>query len=195
MSPYGAGLEGQALGNFNIDWQNQQLGRQTQGLHALLGGQQQAGQDFSGALQAYGQAPQNILQGGALPVQTGQQIGQMQTGAANQYAGGIGNALAPLAGIQSQIIPYLYAGQGAGSNAFGQYANQRNFDANQQQMGTQGLIQGLNAFGKANPTWVGGGYSPGSGASANQDAYGNMARQGGMYGTGANADGSNYSYM
>lgn len=45
MSPYGAGLENKALSDFNIDWQNNQLGRQTQGLGA--------------AQQAYGQSAQN----------------------------------------------------------------------------------------------------------------------------------------
>ena len=189
MSPYGAGLEGQALGNFNIDWQNQQLHRQTQGLQGLLHGQQQAGQDYSGALEAFGQAPQNILQGGRLPLQAGQDIGNMQFGAANQYAQGIGNALSPLAGIQSQIIPYLNAGQGAGANAFNMYANNRNFNALQQQMGTQGLIQGLNAFGRGGG---GGGYS-GWGAPTNSGRT--TYDSGYMGGTGTNADGSNYSYM
>ncbi len=31
-SPYGAGVLGQTMGNFNIDWQNNQLARQSQGL-------------------------------------------------------------------------------------------------------------------------------------------------------------------
>lgn len=34
MSPYGAGVEGKAMSDFNIDWQNAQLGRQTAGLGA-----------------------------------------------------------------------------------------------------------------------------------------------------------------
>ncbi len=34
MSPYGAGVEDKAMSDFNIDWQNAQLGRQTQGLGA-----------------------------------------------------------------------------------------------------------------------------------------------------------------
>ena len=37
MSPYGAGLENDAVRNFNIDWQNQKLQRQTQGTQAFSG--------------------------------------------------------------------------------------------------------------------------------------------------------------
>lgn len=36
-TPYGAGLENQAMSNFNIDWQNQQLGRQAMGAGAAGG--------------------------------------------------------------------------------------------------------------------------------------------------------------
>ena len=42
-SPYGAGLANQALSNFNIDWQNQQLARQQQALGAASGAYGQAG--------------------------------------------------------------------------------------------------------------------------------------------------------
>jgi hypothetical protein len=35
MSPYSAGVENKAMSDFNIDWQNQQLGRQVQGLGAM----------------------------------------------------------------------------------------------------------------------------------------------------------------
>lgn len=39
-SPYGAGLTGQTMGNFNLDWMNQQMQRQLQGAQAMsnLGG-------------------------------------------------------------------------------------------------------------------------------------------------------------
>ncbi len=66
-SPYGAGLENQALSNFNIDWQNNQLGRQVQGLQGYatgLGAGREAatgagnlGQMGVGQTQAVGQTP------------------------------------------------------------------------------------------------------------------------------------------
>jgi len=37
MSPYSAGIENEAVKNFNIDWQNQQLNRQVAGTNALVG--------------------------------------------------------------------------------------------------------------------------------------------------------------
>ena|SRR5487761_1943556 len=43
MTPYGAGVEGQTMGNFNIDWQNQQLQRAIQGAQAGGGVMQQGG--------------------------------------------------------------------------------------------------------------------------------------------------------
>lgn len=64
-SPYGAGLENQALSNFNIDWQNAQLGRQTQGLEAAGGASGQAGnigQMGVGQTQAAGQLPWGAYQ-------------------------------------------------------------------------------------------------------------------------------------
>jgi len=38
MSPYGAGVENQAMANFGIDWQNTQLSRQAQGMQGLAMG-------------------------------------------------------------------------------------------------------------------------------------------------------------
>lgn len=55
MTPYGSGLENQATNNFNIDWQNQQLQRQTQGLGAAgtaLGQSSSAAQAGAGILQS-----------------------------------------------------------------------------------------------------------------------------------------------
>lgn len=70
MSPYGAGVENQAMSNFNIDWQNNQLGRQTQGLGAAGTANQQAG--------AIGQAGVGqTVAGGQLPASTFEQ-GQQQ---------------------------------------------------------------------------------------------------------------------
>ena len=180
-TPYGAGLEGQAMGNFNIDWQNAQLGRQAQGIGAYGQANQLAGADISSMLQILGQAPQNLTQGGALPVQVGQQIGQMQTGAANQFSGGVGSALSPYAALQSQIIPYLYAGQGAGGNAFNMFAQQQANQQMQQQMGFQGLTQAANAFGGTNAgqgtsNWLGSLF--GSSGGNNPDPYANVGGSG-----------------
>lgn len=50
-SPYGAGLENQAMSNFDIDWQNAQLGRQTQGLGAAQSSYGQSAQNTQSSVQ------------------------------------------------------------------------------------------------------------------------------------------------
>lgn len=80
-SPLGASVESNALGNFNIDWQNQQLARQSQGL--------QSAQGAYGSAQGLGNSYTNT--------QAGLQAGQNQ-----QYAG-LTNA------AQSQYTNYLGA--------------------------------------------------------------------------------------
>ncbi|MCK5603821.1 hypothetical protein KAR91_18175 [Candidatus Pacearchaeota archaeon] len=60
MSPYGAGIENQAMSDFNIDWQNQQLQRQAVGAGAAGAASMQAGnlgQQGVGQVQAQGQMP------------------------------------------------------------------------------------------------------------------------------------------
>lgn len=109
-SPYGAGLENQALSNFNIDWQNQQLQRALQGL--------------SGAGTAYGQgtqlqtaAPGQFLQSAGLPYATSQGIGGQQFSNLGQYGGLLGTAQ------QGQELPlqnyanYVQMGNAANANA------------------------------------------------------------------------------
>jgi len=106
-SAAGAGVANQALGNFNIDWQNQQLQRQ-------LAGVQGAGQAY-GQGGALGQAGAGAtLQGGQLPYQTAQGIAAYPGQLAAQYAQGIEQGpLAASQSIQGQIIPYMNAGIGA----------------------------------------------------------------------------------
>ena len=71
-----AGNENQALSNFDINWQNQQLGRQSQGLQGLESayqgaGQQanQVGQNLTGAMDFYGMAPQYLNASTSYPMQ------------------------------------------------------------------------------------------------------------------------------
>jgi hypothetical protein len=128
-TPYGAGLENQALGNFNIDWQNQQLQRQIQG------GQAAGGLVGQGAgLQAG--APGAYYGASALPYQTSQGIGQGQLGALGQI-GQFGAAGAQIP--QQQIQDYLnYLGWGTGAQNAGNQA--------QLGLGQFGLNQSKQAF-------------------------------------------------
>lgn len=132
MSGQSAGNEANALSNFDINWQNQQLGRQLQGLQgmgqAYQGAAQQGNQlsqDLTGGLTMGGLSPQYLQQGLGYPMQ-----------AASQYSGAQSGSNALGAGWLSQIIPYLNYGQGATQNTFGQ------------QQGNYGnIIGGLNSLG------------------------------------------------
>lgn len=129
-SPYGAGVANQAMTNFNIDWQNQQLQRQIQGV-------QGAGKAYSGASDLGGTAGQTIAGYGALPYQT--YLGQQTTplSAISTAQGLDSNAMNALAA-------YLRLGQSATS--VGQTGAGINFDQNQA-LG-QGIGQGLSGIGQ-----------------------------------------------
>jgi hypothetical protein len=141
-----AGNLQQADTNFNIDWQSQQLARALQGISGASGiaGTQTglgsaAGSTGTAATSLQGEA-------GSLPYST--------------YSGNIGNILQTLTGkgnfgaqnsaqiqeLMSQVIPYLYAGQGAVNTA----ANAAGVNAQNTQLAGQGLGQifsGLSGIG------------------------------------------------
>jgi hypothetical protein len=113
-SAAGAGVANQALGNFNIDWQNQQLARQTQGLQAYGQAAGQAGQlgGQGGALGAAGAG--YTLQGGQVPYQTAQSVAGVPGQLGNTYGQYLNqNVYGPAQAIQDQAIPYMNYGQGA----------------------------------------------------------------------------------
>ncbi len=93
-TPYGAGVEGNVMSNFNIDWQNQQLMRMLQGL-------QGAGQGYGQASQMQQQAPGQFMQGAGMPYQAFQGIGQGQMGAL-QGLGQFGQQAAQIPQFQQQ---------------------------------------------------------------------------------------------
>ena len=112
----GAGVANQAMSNFNIDWQNNQLQRQVQGLQAygqMAGVAGQYGQAATGQAEA---APGYALQAGSLPYQTAQSIAGVPGQLANTYGSYMNqNIYGPAQSIQSQAIPYMNNGQGAQS--------------------------------------------------------------------------------
>lgn len=97
--PYAAGTTDQALQNFNIAWQNQQLARQQQGIQA-------AGQAYTGA-QGLG------TQAASLPYNT--YLGQQQTdiGALQSLIGGTSAAFGPSESLANLLQSYLGLGQSA----------------------------------------------------------------------------------
>lgn len=163
-SPYGAGVANQALQNFNIAWQNQQLQREQQGIQA-------AGQAYTGA-SALGQT------GAALPYST--YLGQQQAGlgALGQLTGGYSAAFGPQESLANLLQSYLGMGQSA--TGLAQLGQQASFQQ-QQQLGQQ-LATALSNPQLAQLFGGGGGYST-LPASQNPDyaaGYGAVYPAGGL---------------
>ena len=113
-TPYGAGVADQANTNFNIDWQNQQLGRQIAGLGA-------AGTAFGQAAPMGAQTQANLAQEAALPFATTAAGAAANTGAIGQGIQQTSQAFQPT--IQD-LLSYLGWGTGAQAGA-----NQANIGA------------------------------------------------------------------
>ena len=118
-TPLGQSILGNTLGNFNIDWQNAQQGRQLAGLQAL-------NQLYPTAANLQGTAAPLFMQSAGMPWQAGQTIG----GQALNTLGGLGGFGTNAANIpQMQLQDYYNLmgwGTGAQNQAF-QQAQQANF--------------------------------------------------------------------
>lgn len=147
-SPLGASVESNALGNFNIDWQNQQLARQAQGLSAAQGAY--------GSAQGMGNSYTNTQAG----LQSGQNqqyeglVNAAQSNALN-YVGAIGAANGQAtSNINNATQGFFNTGNqgaqatiGAGQAGLGAY--QQNYAGQNQaiqnyQNNNQGYFSGLN---------------------------------------------------
>lgn len=128
MSPYGAGVYNKAMGDFNIDWQNNQLGRATQAAGAAGG--------------LFGQQQQGIQQGTQLAAQAPQwqsQIAQMLSGLGN-------NSYAFPQSVISDWMNYANAGTTSANSRY--QAQDQNYQ--QQQAANAAMWQGIgNMFGSA----------------------------------------------
>jgi hypothetical protein len=155
-TPYGAGVEGQTLGNFNIDWQNNRLQRAAEGAGAagsLLG---QAGAGIEAGTGLENQGLGQIYQGGALPYQTYGAINKNQLDllrGAEDY----GNTAATIPQMQNQdYLQYLQQQGGFENQRAGLQLQQAQQEYNQ----AQGLgqdIGNLAAFGASMFPGFGGG--------------------------------------
>jgi hypothetical protein len=105
-TPYGAGVADQALGNFNIAWQNNQLQREQTGANTIntLGQTAQTGTNMMS------QAPTTLSQTSAIPYATYSGIGTGQDTALSQLLG-IGGQGANIANMPiSDLLQYLGIG-------------------------------------------------------------------------------------
>ncbi len=176
-SPYGQGVLGNTMGNFNIDWQNQQLQRALQGAQGAGGVLGQGGQAIGAGAGLQNAAAQQYAQFGGLPYGAYGQIGQGQFGALGglqQVAqGGQQLAMTPVDAYQK----YLAGGTGQ-QNANSYLANvglqQANSAFNQNQTLGQNLGAGLQGLGNAY----------GRGFPGAQQGFGNMMNMRGGFGIG-----------
>jgi hypothetical protein len=171
-SAAGAGVANQALSNFNIDWQNNQLSRALQGLQGYTGAATTAGQYGQAGGNALTLAPQYTLYGGQVPYQTGQSIAATPGTLGNTYGSFLNsNLYGPGEGMQGQIIPYLNYGAGAQSVPFQSQAQGAGAAGSLVSQGIQGIgnnsqvqsafsnfFNGGNSYGAQNAT----GYNVGS---------------------------------
>lgn len=151
-SAAGAGVANQALGNFNIDWQNNQLNRQLQGLQGYAGAAGTAGRYGElGTAQAQA-APGYQLSAGQVPYQTGQALAAVPGQLAGQYASGMeAGPLSSAQSINTQAIPYMNYGQGAQQIPYQQQASGAGAAGALVSQGINGLGTGVqNAGGWGN---------------------------------------------
>ncbi len=135
----GAGLEGQAMTNFDLNWQNQQLARQAQGLQAYDSNLGATGQAMAGSAQLGATGAQDTLNAGTVPYATYNANLQNQEAALNSY----GQDMSAGQQFNQQTIQDLMQYMGLGtSSAQAQYAAQNSQYQNQlaaQQAQQQGL--------------------------------------------------------
>ncbi|EMN5130239.1 hypothetical protein RVV79_003355 [Burkholderia contaminans] len=166
-SAAGAGLQNQALSNFNIDWQNNQLQRAAQGLQAYAGAANTAGRFGELGTSQLGSVPGYTLAGGSTPYNTAQTIAGVPGSLGNTYGSFLNqNVYGPAEGIMGSIIPYMNYGQGAQSVPYQSQAQGAGALGSMVSQGVSGLFgnqqvqNGIsNFFNPASGSFSGGDFS------------------------------------
>jgi hypothetical protein len=167
VSGVGAGLENQAMSNFNIDWQNAQLGRQAQGIGAMGQANQLMGADLAAQLGAGQQQAGYTMQAGQVPIQAQQWAAQQPADAAARYQQQMLGSQQMYGNVASQAIPYMNYGQGA------QQSNYQNAAAQNQAGASLGAQIGTglwNQYGGQVKDWMSNAF--GGGQQQNQQLQG-----------------------
>lgn len=163
MSPFGAGVENKAMSDFNIDWQNNQLGRQSTAAGAA-GGLLGAGGNAIGAGNSMmAGAPGMLSSTSMLPYSAYNQLGGDQFNALNTLSSAGLNQMTTPQMQQAAWMQYLQGGNQAGqvANQNAQVGvNQANTAFNQSQTLGANLGKSLSSLGGAfsgSGTGIGGG--------------------------------------
>lgn len=172
MSPYSAGNEMDAQRKFEMDWQNNLLGRAATGLQGMNAANTLGGQDLSNSLAIGANAPQFMLQAGQAPVQGQISAYSLPMDFANMFTQAQWqDVLGPQAALQQQAFPYIGMGNQAQQAQFGANLNSvlaRNAMQQQAQYGLAG--GGQNQGGNPYGNW--GGTQSGAGNPMNYVGFG-----------------------
>lgn len=141
-TPYGAGVEGQTLSNFNIDWQNNLLNRENTAAQGYGSFVNTIGKGYSGAADLSNLSAQSTAAGGALPYSTN--IGQLQNAGQglSGLTSGTAAAFAPDQQLAGDYASYLSLGNTA-SGTTDSAINQNYQSQLQQFQAQQSANQGL----------------------------------------------------
>lgn len=182
MSANAAGLENDASRNFEMNWQNNQLGRMMTGLQGMTGANSaanqsgaMAGMDLSGAMGYQQQVPGYTMSAAMAPISAQQAQFQMPMDYANMFSQSEGqNVLGQQANVMSSIYPYL---------GMAQQGQEAQFAGSMQSVLAKNAMQQQSQYGMA-----GGGQSQGSSSGGswggNQSGAGNPMNWMGMGGMG-----------
>lgn len=167
-TPYGAGVTNQADQNFNLAWQNNQLGRAVQGAQGAEGVLGQAGSTIGAGVNQMGQGASQLASSAALPYATYSNIGGNQNAALSSLLGLAGSSENVATGPTTDYLNYFGQMNSANQTAnqlYGQQLNQSNLGFNQ--LGSMiGAGLGLGSFGYSMLPGSGGGgaYNTNTGA-------------------------------
>lgn len=192
-SMYGLGTSGvggattkQAVSDFGLNWENQQLARQLQGIQGMNTTNTAIGRDIGASAQLYGGSPTAYMAGGATPLSAREHAAQAPMSAAQQYMGAMQQGLNPMYQLLNPQLQYMNYGVGANAGAFDASMRNAGFQSGQQYGSMNSLFQGLqnpnsfqqmqSFFGGGSPTVPGSDVSGwGTGSSSafgGSDAYG-----------------------
>lgn len=114
MSPYSAGNESNAMNQFEMGWQNQQLGRGLAGLQGMNQANAQGAMDLSGSMNFAQAAPGYTMQSAMTPISAQANAYSMPIDFANMFTQAENqNVIGPQASLQNQSFPYVQLGDQA----------------------------------------------------------------------------------
>jgi hypothetical protein len=173
-TPYGAGIEGQQMSNFNIDWQNQQLQRQAAAAQAASG---LTGTGIGGlgtGASIYGTGG-GLAQGGAGMLNTLANI--YGTGAATAGQGLGFESAAPGTFASTSQLPYATY-QGINQGQWQQLQNLLGTLGGMQNLSQTGMQDYLNLYGQGNQQQANLANIYGTQVKAAQNTFGDLAQVG-----------------